>query len=88
MVAQMLNPYPFIQVLYAPTKSPHSFWGSSLLLKSIHSSLAAFSSLHTQQGFTFAEASPAGLREEAMFVVVEASVRGVVLVGLRAVKDV
>lgn len=31
----------------------------------MHSSRVDFSSLHTQQGFTFAAASPGGLRPEA-----------------------
>ena len=47
---QMLNPNPDMQLLYRPTSVSHSLIGSSLLEKSMHSSRAAFSSLHTQQG--------------------------------------
>lgn len=48
----------------------HASCGLSLLLKSMHSSREAFSSLHTQQGFTFAAASPGGLRSVDMLVAV------------------
>jgi hypothetical protein len=37
----------------------------------MHSSRVDFSSLHTQQGFTFAAVSPEGLRSEARFVGIE-----------------
>lgn len=43
----------------------------------MHSSLDAFSSLHTQQGFTAAAASPGGLRSEARFAEVGGAVAGV-----------
>lgn len=46
----MSNPYPFIQLRYLPTKSPHAAWGSLAVENSMHSSRACFSSLHTQQG--------------------------------------
>ena len=51
-VPYILNPYPAIQTLYFVTRSAHSFWASSELEKSIHSSLLAFSSVHTQHGYT------------------------------------
>jgi hypothetical protein len=37
----------------------------------MHSSRVDFSSLHTQQGFTFSAVSPEGLRSEARFVGME-----------------
>lgn len=40
-----------MQLLYLDTILSHSFCGSSVLEKSMHSSRAAFSSLHTQQGY-------------------------------------
>jgi hypothetical protein len=69
--AHILNPNPAIQLLYCPTSVAHSFAGSSLELNSMHSSRAAFSSVHTQQGFTFCAAAPLGLRSAArLFVLV------------------
>ena len=60
------KPNPFMQLLYLPTKSMHASCGSLEVEKSIHSSRAAFSSLHTQQGLTFVAASlPGGLFEAA-----------------------
>lgn len=57
-----------MQLLYLSTVLLQSSCGSSLWLNSMHSSREDFSSLHTQQGFTFAAASPAGLRSEARLV--------------------
>jgi len=70
------NPNPFIQILYFSIVEAQSFWGSLALLKSMHSSRLAFSSLHTQHGYfisvtrplqningvTFGAAAAAGLR--------------------------
>jgi hypothetical protein len=52
------NPNPFIQLLYLPTKSIHASCGSFDVENSMHSSRAAFSSLHTQQGLGFVVALP------------------------------
>jgi len=46
------NPKPFIQILYLSIVEAQSFSGSLALLKSIHSSRLAFSSLHTQHGYS------------------------------------
>lgn len=44
------NPNPFIQLLYLSIVLAQSLCGSLALLKSMHSSRDAFSSLQTQQG--------------------------------------
>lgn len=62
------KPKPFMQLLYLPTKSMHASWGSFDVENSMHSSRAAFSSLHTQQGLGFDVAASivvAGLFEAA-----------------------
>jgi hypothetical protein len=46
-----LNPKPAMQFLYLSIVVAQSFWGSLELLKSMHSSREAFSSLHTQHGW-------------------------------------
>lgn len=48
-----MNPNPAMHVLYLEIMSRHSAWGSLPLEKSMHSSRAAFSSLHTQHGYEF-----------------------------------
>jgi hypothetical protein len=67
------NPNPFIQLLYLLTKSPHAAWGSLAVENNMHSSRAAFSSLHTQQGLGFAVAVsmalPEGLLEAARLLI-------------------
>ena len=53
---------------YFVTMLLHSSCGSSLLENSMHSSLEAFSSLHTQQGLTLvAPSAPGGLVDDARF---------------------
>jgi len=62
------NPNPAMQLRYRLTRSWHSCCGLSLREKSMHSSRAAFSSLHTQQGFAFtAVSSPCGFNSVARF---------------------
>jgi len=51
------NPKPFMQALYLSIVVAQAVCGSFALLKSIHSSRAAFSSLHTQQGYKNVSAS-------------------------------
>jgi len=63
----ILNPYPAMQLRYRSTIVLQSPCGSSLCEKSMQSSRWAFSSLHTQHGFTFAAPSPAGLSSEVRF---------------------
>jgi hypothetical protein len=46
-----LKPKPAMQLLYLSIVLAQSFWGSLDLLKSMHSSRTAFSSLHTQHGY-------------------------------------
>jgi hypothetical protein len=66
------NPKPFIQARYLVTISAHAAWGSLAVENSMHSSRAAFSSLHTQQGLTLgAPSSPGGLFEEARLLIWE-----------------
>ena len=66
------NPKPFIQARYLVTISAHAACGSLAVEKSMHSSRAAFSSLHTQQGLTLgAPSSPGGLFEEARLLIWE-----------------
>ena len=63
-----LKPYPLIQSLYLFTIPLQSSCGSSACENSMHSSRCDFSSLHTQQGFTFcvdSEPFGSGLRSEA-----------------------
>jgi hypothetical protein len=49
-----LNPNPAMQLLYKSIVDWQSFWGSAAFEKSMHSSRLDFSSLHTQQGCSFA----------------------------------
>jgi hypothetical protein len=66
------NPNPFIQLRYLVTISAHAACGSLAVENSMHSSRAAFSSLHTQQGLTLgAPSSPGGLFEEARLLIWE-----------------
>ena len=66
------NPNPFIQARYLVTISAHAACGSLAVENSMHSSRAAFSSLHTQQGLTLgAPSSPGGLFEEARLLIWE-----------------
>jgi hypothetical protein len=66
------NPNPFIQARYLVTISAHAAWGSLAVEKSMHSSRAAFSSLHTQQGLTLgAPSSPGGLFDAARLLIWE-----------------
>jgi hypothetical protein len=82
------NPNPFIQARYLVTISAHAACGSLAVENSMHSSRAAFSSLHTQQGLTLgAPSSPGGLFEEARLLIWEEALavreEGLGLVGLR-----
>jgi hypothetical protein len=66
------NPNPFIQLRYLVTISAHAAWGSLAVENSMHSSRAAFSSLHTQQGLTLgAPSPPGGLFEAARLLIWE-----------------
>lgn len=53
------NPNPAMQLLYFSIVDAQSFWGSLALLNNMHSSLNAFSSLHTQHGLGFVACSAA-----------------------------
>merc|ERR1712098_792567 len=64
-----LNPNPAIQLLYLSIVVAQSFCGYFALLKSIHSSRVAFSSLHTQHGLGF-ETSVEVLRSAPRFALV------------------
>jgi hypothetical protein len=82
------KPNPFIQARYLVTISAHAACGSLAVENSMHSSRAAFSSLHTQQGLTLgAPSSPGGLFEEARLLIWEEALavreEGLGLVGLR-----
>lgn len=67
-----------MQLLYLVTMSAHAACGSFAVEKSMHSSRAAFSSLHTQQGLGFAASLglPAGLLEAARLLICEESAAG------------